>query len=68
MVSVLPLSLPYSIIEKAIAAEQDSNYIGITRERIQKFTDGKLPLRPFGKPIHKPTEKDRVAQIPLEWK
>ena len=53
---------------KAIAAEQDSKYVGITRERIQKFTDGKLPLRPFGKPIHKPTEKDRVAQIPLEWK
>ena len=53
---------------KAIAAEQDSKYISITRERIQKFAQGTLPLRPLGKPIHKPTEKDRVAQIPLEWK
>ena len=53
---------------KAIAAEQDSRYIAITRERIQKFAQGTLPLRPLGKPIHKPTGKERVAQIPLEWK
>ena len=53
---------------KAIAAEQDSNYITITRERIQKLAQGKLPLRPLGKPIHKPTGEERIAQIPLEWK
>ena len=53
---------------KAIAAEQDSNYVAITRERLQQFAQGELPLRPLGKPIHKPTEKERVAQIPLEWK
>ena len=53
---------------KAIAAEQDSRYIAITRERIQKFEQGVLPLRPLGKPIHKPTGKERIAQIPLEWK
>ena len=53
---------------KAIGAEQDSNYVAITRERIQKFAQGELPLRPLGKPIHKPTKKERVAQMPLEWK
>ena len=53
---------------KAIAAEQDSRYLSITRERIQKFAQGTLPLRPLGKPIHKPTGKERVVQIPLEWK
>ena len=53
---------------KAIAAEQDSKYVAITRERIQKFTQGTLPLRPLGKAIHKPTEKERTAQMPLEWK
>ena len=51
---------------KAIAAEQDKKYISIARGRIQKFTQGTLPLRPLGKPIHKPTGKERVAQIPLE--
>ncbi|MDE0637174.1 MAG: site-specific DNA-methyltransferase [Candidatus Poribacteria bacterium] len=53
---------------KAIAAELDSNYITITRERIQKFADGELPLRPLGRPIHEPSGKERVAQLPLEWK
>ena len=52
---------------KAIAAEQDSKYVAITRERIQKFAQGTLPLRPLGKAIHKPTEKERTAQMPLEW-
>ena len=52
---------------KAIAAEQDLTYVDITRDRLQQFLQGKLPLRPLGKPIHKPTEKDSVAQIPLEW-
>ncbi len=53
---------------KAIAAELDSNYIEITRERIQKFADGELPLRPIGKPIHQPSGKEKVVQMPLEWK
>ena len=53
---------------KAIAAEQDSAYVAITRDRMQKFAQGELPLRPLGKPIHKPTGKERIAQMPLEWK
>ncbi len=53
---------------KAIAAEQDPAYVAITRERIQKFAEGELPLRPLGKPIHQPTGKERIAQLPLEWK
>lgn len=53
---------------KAIAAEQESKYIAITRERIQKFAQGELPLRPLGKPIHTPTGKERMAQVPIEWK
>ena len=50
---------------KAIAAELDLSYIKITRERIQKFADGELPLRPLGKPIHQPSGKERVVQLPL---
>ena len=53
---------------KAVAAELDPDYVAITRERIQKFADGELPLRPLGKPIHEPTGKERIVQIPLEWK
>ena len=64
--STLIAALQYN--RKAIGAEQDSKYVAITRERIQKFAQGALPLRPLGKPIHKPTEKERTAQMPLEWK
>ena len=64
--STIIAALQYN--RKAIAAEQDSNYVAITRERIQKFAEGTLPLRPLGKPIHQPTKKERAAQMPLEWK
>ena len=64
--STIIAALQYN--RKAIAAEQDSNYVAITRERLQKFAQGTLPLRPLGKPIHKPTAKERAAQMPLEWK
>ena len=64
--STIIAALQYN--RKAIAAEQDSKYVAITRERIQKFAQGALPLRPLGKPIHKPTEKESAAQMPLEWK
>ncbi|MCY3549199.1 MAG: site-specific DNA-methyltransferase [Candidatus Poribacteria bacterium] len=64
--STIIAALQYN--RKAIAAEQDSKYVAITRERLQKFAQGTLPLRPLGKPIHKPTEKESAAQMPLEWK
>ncbi|MXV84179.1 site-specific DNA-methyltransferase [Candidatus Poribacteria bacterium] len=64
--STIIAALQYN--RKAMAAEQDSNYLAITRERIQKFAEGTLPLRPLGKPIHQPTKKERAAQMPLEWK
>ena len=52
---------------KAIAAELDSSYIEIARERVQKFADGELPLRPLGKPIHEPSVKERSVQLPLNF-
>ena len=52
---------------KAVVAEQDAEYVTIARDRIEKFIQGTLSIRPLGKPIHQPTGKERVAQIPLEW-
>jgi adenine-specific DNA-methyltransferase len=31
------------------------------------LADGTLPYRPLGKPVHVPTGKESVAQIPQEW-
>lgn len=53
---------------KAIGAEQDSNYVSIAQDRIQKLSQGELPIRPIGKPIHQPTGNERVVQMPFEWK
>ncbi len=53
---------------KAFASEIDADYVRITRERIEKYADGELLLRPIGQPIHQPSGNERVAQLPLEWK
>ena len=52
---------------RALAAEQEASYVTIAQERLQRFLHGTLPIRPLGKPIHQPTGKERVAQIPMEW-
>ncbi|MCW5878178.1 MAG: site-specific DNA-methyltransferase [Anaerolineales bacterium] len=52
---------------KAIAAEQNEQYVQIARERIAQFAQGKLNIREIGTQIHKPSKDDRVAQKPIEW-
>lgn len=51
---------------QALASEIDADYVRITRERIEEYSDGELLLRPIGKPIHQPSGNERVAQLPLE--
>ncbi len=51
----------------AIGMEKDANYCKIARQRIKDLNDGSLKVRPINKPIHKPTGKDKVSQMPKEW-
>jgi len=53
---------------KAIGCEIYKKYIKIALDRVKKLEDGKLPYRKFGKPIHVPSGKEKVSQIPAEWK
>lgn len=46
--------------------DRDSQYIELTKERIHAFQNGVLKIRPLGKPVHKPTGKEKVAQMPSE--
>jgi hypothetical protein len=39
----------------------------MSRERIFQLYNGPLKTRPLGKPVHKPTGREKVAQVPLEW-
>jgi len=50
-----------------IGIEKEEKYVEIARDRIQKLKEGKLKVRPINKPIHKPTPKDKIAQMPQEW-
>ena len=52
---------------KGIGAELDSSYVAIARDRIQRLAQGELLVRPLGKPIHEPTGKEKVVQLPFEW-
>lgn len=51
----------------ALGVEKESEYCEITKERIKNLKEGKLKIRPINKPIHIPSGKDKVSQIPREW-
>ncbi len=52
---------------RAMGAEKESAYVKLIRERIADYFDGTLRTRPLGKPVHVPSGKERVSQIPEEW-
>jgi adenine-specific DNA-methyltransferase len=52
---------------KAIGCEKEMSYFSIGKERIENFLSGKLKVRPLGKPVYKPSVKEKVAQTPAEW-
>ncbi len=50
-----------------VGIEKEDEYCKIALQRIKDFNNGELKIRPINKPIHKPSGKDKVSQIPLEW-
>ena len=52
---------------KAFGSEQEADYVAIAQERINSFFNGTLRIRPLGKPVHKPTGREKVSQAPPEW-
>lgn len=53
---------------RAIGCEKEVEYVEIAHERIRAFYAGALPYRPLGKPVHQPTGREKVSQVPPEWK
>jgi adenine-specific DNA-methyltransferase len=51
-----------------MGCEREAEYVGLARERITAYFNGTLKTRPMGKPVHVPTGKEKVAQVPDEWK
>jgi len=52
---------------KAAGCDKESKYISVARDRIAKFYEGTLKIRPLGKPVYAPTGREKVSQIPLAW-
>ncbi len=50
-----------------IGIEKEKEYCQVANKRIEDLKEGKLKIRPINKPIHKPSGKDKIAQIPKEW-
>jgi DNA modification methylase len=53
---------------KAIGVDKEEAYVQIANERINAFLDGKLKVRKIGTPIYEPSGREKVSQIPLEWR
>jgi DNA modification methylase len=53
---------------KAMGVEKEFEYVEIGKQRIHDFYSGKLKIRPIGTQVYKATGKEKVAQIPEEWK
>ncbi len=53
---------------RAMGCEREKNYIDEAKRRMNMLFSGELPYRPLGKAVHKPTGKEKVSQIPEQWK
>ena len=52
---------------KGFGCDKETKYIETAKERIKLFYEGKLKIRPLGKPVNVPTGREKVSQIPKEW-
>lgn len=53
---------------RGVVIDKEEEYIRITKERIISLNNGTLKFREIGTPIYKPSGKEKVAQIPEEFK
>ena len=51
----------------AVGVDRCCEYVDIGNRRIRSLLEGALKTRPIGKPVHEPTGKEKIAQIPREW-
>lgn len=51
-----------------VGCEKEPQYVELGKQRIVDFWEGRLKIRPLGKPVYQPTGREKVSQIPEEWK
>lgn len=53
---------------RAMGCEKENNYVALARQRLHAYFSGELSIRPLGRPVYVPTGKEKVAQVPDEWR
>ena len=53
---------------RAVGVEREKEYVSLSKERMYQLYNGTLKTRPLGQPVHTPLGREKVAQVPLEWK
>lgn len=52
---------------RAMGCEKEEEYIALAKKRINDLRTGDLRYRQLGKPVHQPTGREKISQVPLEW-
>jgi len=52
---------------RAMGCDKEPAYIDEAKRRIKSLYAGTLPYRQLGKPVHQPTGREKVSQIPKQW-
>lgn len=53
---------------RVIGVDREKIYTDISFDRIKQSINGILRRRELGKPVHQPNGKEKVSQVPEEWK
>ena len=52
---------------RAMGCEKEKDYVELAKQRIVDLQTGDLRYRPLGKPVHQPSVREKVSQIPMAW-
>ncbi len=52
---------------RAVGIDRDPEYCSLAKQRIAAYCSGALRLRPLARPVHQPTGREKVSQIPMQW-
>ncbi len=52
---------------RALGCEQDEEYLKIAARRFADLRAGRLPYRPLTRPVYRPTGREKISQMPIEW-
>ncbi len=52
---------------RVIGCDKEPRYTAIARQRIRDYYSGTLKIRKLGTPVHKPSGREKICQVPFDW-